>query len=88
MAMATVHLPAVLRDLVGDEQVTLPASDVRGLVGELEARYPGLSARIRDEQGALRPHVKIFVNGENVGLEDPLQDGDEVRILPSISGGS
>ena len=87
--MTTVHLPAVLRDLSGGEgEVSVSAPDVGALVGELEARYPGLAGRVRDEQGSLRPHVKIFVNGEQVGLSDPVRDGDDVRILPSISGGS
>lgn len=68
--------------------MTVGAQDVDGVIGELEARYPGLGGRVRDEQGALRPHVKIFLNGDQVGLEDRVNDSDEVRILPSISGGA
>ena len=36
----------------------------------------------------MRPHVKIFVNGEAAGLAEPVAEADEVRILPAISGGS
>ncbi|HEY7876247.1 MAG TPA: MoaD/ThiS family protein [Actinomycetota bacterium] len=87
--MTTVHLPSSLRDLAGSEsQVALTGSDVRAVLAELEALYPGLAGRVRDEQGALRPHVKVFVNGESVGLEDPVHQADEMRILPSISGGA
>src|SRR5947207_14467227 len=87
--MTTVHLPSTLRDLAGGEgQVSLTAGDVRGVVTELESRYPSLAGRVCDEQGTLRPHVKIFVNGEDVGLDDAVGDADEVRILPAISGGS
>jgi molybdopterin converting factor small subunit len=87
--MTTVHLPATLRQLVdGRGEVIVTASDVAGLVAELESRFPGLAARVTDERGALRPHVKIFVNGESAGLDEPLRDADEVRILPAISGGS
>jgi photosystem II stability/assembly factor-like uncharacterized protein/molybdopterin converting factor small subunit len=79
----------MLRDLAGgDDTVNVSASDVDGLVTELESRYPRITGRLRDELGALRPHVKIFVNGETVGLEDSVQEADDVRILPSISGGS
>ena len=85
--MATVHLPTILRDLVGEDRVSLSGPNVGALLSQLEAEHPGLSARIRDEKGALRPHVKIFVNGESVGLDDPVQEDSEVRILPSISGG-
>ena len=87
--MTTIFLPSILRDLAGgDDQVSVSGPDVRTLVSELESRYPQLAGRVRDEQGALRPHVKIFINGEVVGLEDPVKESDEVRILPSISGGS
>jgi molybdopterin converting factor small subunit/photosystem II stability/assembly factor-like uncharacterized protein len=87
--VSTVHLPSSLRDLAGGTAaVTVSGEDVRTLVDELEARYPGLAARVRDEQGALRPHVKIFVNGDAVGLDDRVEANDEVRILPSISGGA
>ncbi|MGH2754222.1 MAG: MoaD/ThiS family protein [Actinomycetota bacterium] len=87
--MTTVFLPSLLRDLVGGEgELRLSGEDVRTLLVELESRYPGLAGRVRDEQGSLRPHVKIFVNGEIAGLENPVGETDEVRILPSISGGS
>lgn len=87
--MTTVHLPATLRDLIGGEgTVIASADDVKGLVDELESRYPGLTGRVRDERGVLRQHVRIFVNGEVVGLEDAVRDEDEVRILPAISGGA
>jgi len=87
--MTIVHLPASLRELSGGEgQVAVSADDVGTLVGELESRYPGLARRITNEQGVLRPHVRIFLNGEAVGLDNPIVDADEVRILPAISGGS
>jgi sulfur-carrier protein len=41
-----------------------------------------------DEQDAIRPHVRIFVNGEQVwGLEAALRPSDEVQILQALSGG-
>jgi molybdopterin converting factor small subunit/photosystem II stability/assembly factor-like uncharacterized protein len=87
--MTTVHLPASLRDLAGGAgEVTTSAADVATIVSDLEARYPGLAGRVTDERGSLRPHVKIFVNGELVGLDDPVSETDEVRILPAISGGA
>ncbi|MEA2461724.1 MAG: sulfur-carrier protein [Actinomycetota bacterium] len=87
--MATVHLPPSLRQLIGNaEPISIQAGDVRDLVAQLTARYPALSGRVTDERGVLRQHVKIFVNAELAGLENDLHEKDEVRILPSISGGN
>ena len=87
--MTTIFLPSILRDLVGGKgEVSASGRDVGALVTELESRYPRLAGRVRDEQGALRPHVKIFLNGEPADLRSPVSEADEIRILPSISGGS
>lgn len=87
--MTTVYLPALLRELAdGAGEVGVSGTSVGAVVAELEGRYPKLAGRVTDERGALRPHVKIFVNGEVAGLDAPVHDADEVRILPSISGGS
>jgi molybdopterin converting factor small subunit len=46
---------------------------------------------LRDESGALRPRVNIYVNDEHVryrqGVQTPLQDGDVVLVTPIIMGG-
>lgn len=65
----------------------MAGSVVRGVIEDLEARHPKIVGWVRDEQGELRPHVKVFVNGEVATLEDPVSAGDEIRILPAISGG-
>jgi molybdopterin converting factor small subunit len=52
---------------------------------------PRLDVRMRDETGALRRHVNVFVNGEDVrrgaGLETPVDAGAVVHVLPAVSGG-
>jgi sulfur-carrier protein len=41
-----------------------------------------------DEQDAIRRHVRIFVNGEQVrALNVPLRASDEIIILQALSGG-
>ena len=41
-----------------------------------------------DEQGAIRPHVRIFVNGEQeFDLARPLSQADGVQIVQALSGG-
>jgi hypothetical protein len=41
-----------------------------------------------DEQDAIRPHIRIFVNAEQVrDLGAALRPADEVQILQALSGG-
>jgi sulfur-carrier protein len=71
--------------------VDTSAATVGEVLAELWQRYGGLRDRVVNEKGQIRLHVNIFLNDENVrrqkGLETPLRDGDEVTILPSVSGG-
>jgi molybdopterin converting factor small subunit len=60
----------------------------------LEAAF-GLNARLRqyilDEQGHLRRHVVVFIEGrrvrDRVALTDPLAPADRVYVLQALTGG-
>jgi sulfur-carrier protein len=53
--------------------------------------HPAVGRRVRDEVGALRQHVNVFVGPDNVrdleGLATPVPAGVEVAVLPAVSGG-
>ncbi|KIH99167.1 thiamine biosynthesis protein ThiS [Streptomonospora alba] len=70
----------------GREHATL-----RAVLDELARRHPGLDRRIRDDQGRLRRYVNVFVDSDECravgGLDTPVPDGAEVRVLPSVAGG-
>lgn len=89
--MATVRLDGMLRRFVAAGSVTIDAPNVSAVIDQLEQRYPRLQFRLRDESGALRRFVRIFVNGEDVSrvldLATPLRPDDKVDILHSIQGG-
>jgi len=58
------------------------------LLADLDRRYPGIRFRMIDEQDQIRPHMRVFVNGEQVhDLGTSLQPADDVQILQSLSGG-
>jgi molybdopterin converting factor small subunit len=58
------------------------------LFRDLDRRYPGLRFRVIDEQGAIRPHIKVFVNREQApGIACALSPGDEVLVVAALSGG-
>jgi molybdopterin converting factor small subunit len=90
-----VVLPGFLADLAGGEKhVQLEVSADRTVAGVLDALTqdrPLLDRRIRDETGALRRFVNVYVDGEDVrfeqGVRTPVDDGAVVQVLPSVAGG-
>ncbi len=85
----TVWVPALYRDLTGGaETVRVEGASVGEVVQRLEEQHPGVQARLCD-QGALRPHIVVAVNGEvcRRGLRQQLQEPSEIHFIPAISGG-
>ena len=90
-----MRVPGALRQIVGGEAVVAVDLDdgatVDQLLDAVAARHPALERRVRDEQGALRPHVNLFVGDEDVrrleGAGTVLRPGDEVSVVAAISGG-
>ena len=88
----TIHVPRELRSCCeGASELMLSAPNVRAVLDELERRHPSLYRGICDETGAVRRHVNLFVNTDHVrdrdGLDTALVPGDEIMILPAVSGG-
>ena len=73
------------------QQLEIPGSNVAEVLELIEQQYPGLKNYLLDDQGILRQHVNIFVNGTLIkDLEkqsDPLQPESEVYIMQALSGG-
>lgn len=87
--MAVVMLRAPLKDRAGKvAEHDLPGATVGEVLRELERRYPTVQGWILDEQGRVRPHVNVFINGERTSGDAPVLPTDELKVLPSISGGA
>ena len=91
-ATITVHVPGPLRECcAGAAELALPVRSLRAVLTELEQRHPALHRSICDETGAVRRHINLFVNTHHMrdrdGLDTALVPGDEVTILPAVSGG-
>jgi molybdopterin synthase sulfur carrier subunit len=87
-----VRIPTPLRSATdGTAEVTSDAATVAHAITELETRFPAIRGRLRDESGAMRRFVNLYVNGEDVrfsnGLETTLKPGDELSIVPAVAGG-
>jgi molybdopterin converting factor small subunit len=86
--MVVMKLRSPLRELAGSGEVELEAGTVGEAIRGLEAGHPRLSGWVLDDRGRLREHVTVFVNGERAPLDAPVHEGDQMHILPAISGGS
>lgn len=89
----TVRIPTPLRKITQERDVvTTSGENLGAAIAALDQAYPGIAARVLDEQGEIRRFVNVFINGEDVrflnGLRTPLQAGDEVSIVPAVAGGS
>ena len=87
-----VLVPGPLREYCGGASTLKNSGDsVRAALRELERDYPSLYVNVCDETGAVRRHINIFVNTfhmrDREGLDTALVPGDELIILPAVSGG-
>ena len=88
----TIYLPGPLRSYcAGAEQLSIPAATVRAVLENLERSQPALYRNICDETGAVRRHLNVFVNSDNMrdlnGVDTALTSGDVITIVPAVSGG-
>ncbi|WP_214106546.1 MoaD/ThiS family protein [Acrocarpospora catenulata] len=86
-----VRIPTILRTYTdGAKAVDASGATLEELIGDLEARHPGLRERLIDA-GKLRRFVNVYLNDEDVrflgGLGTPVADGDTVTVLPAVAGG-
>jgi len=82
--MAVVLLPSLLATEAGGQgRFELDAATV----GDALRALP-IADLIFDERGVLRPLVNVYVNRTQVdGLDGPLGDGDEIRLVAAVAGG-
>lgn len=83
-----VLVPGALRSYTRELNVQADGRTLAELFDDLERRYPGVRFRVIDEQGQLRPNMRLFVNGHGVrDLEHALQPDDFVAVVLALSGG-
>ena len=84
-----VILPTPLAEYTrGRREVEAEGATLALLLADLDRRFPGMRFRVIDEQGAIRPHIKIFVNRLQArALGVALAPSDEVIVVAALSGG-
>jgi MoaD family protein len=87
----TVKIPTQLRAITGGAaELQVDGATVGEALNAVFEQHGELRDRITQD-GDLRRFVNVYVSGEDIrfqdGLGTPLNDGDEVTILPAVAGG-
>ncbi|MEO1434899.1 MAG: MoaD/ThiS family protein [Bacteroidota bacterium] len=90
--MPTVKFTRALKRFYPDLQdQELSEAGLPAVLDQLDAQFPGLKDYIVDEQGRLRKHVNIFIDGSLIkdreNLTDAFQPESEIYIMQALSGG-
>jgi hypothetical protein len=87
--MITIFIPQQLRNYTGGATTaTAAGKTVDEALHDLDARFPGIRFRVIDEQGRIREHMRIFVDGERVrDIGATVHTRGEVHIFGALSGG-
>lgn len=87
-----VLIPTPLQQFTQNQAaIECDGSSVTELLDSLEHSFPGIKARLCDDQGELRRFINFYVNSEDIrfldGKHTALKTGDEVSIVPAVAGG-
>ena len=89
--MARLYFTQQLRRFVDAPEIATSAATLRTALAEAFATAPQLRGYVLDDQGHLRKHVIVFIDGQRVRdyekLDDALRPESEVHVLQALTGG-
>jgi len=90
--MPSLRIPTPLRSYTeGQREVSVKGGTVAEAMDDLVTQYPALRPHLFNGKAELRPFVNLFLNEENIrelqGLATPLEESDQLMLIPSIAGG-
>lgn len=84
-------LPGSAGKPTGEVALDIMGASVGAVLDGLFAQHPNLRGYVLDEQGAVRHHVAVFVDGDAIrdkrNLTQPLGERAEVYVMQALSGG-
>jgi len=87
----TVSFTPALRRFLETPTMVVRGGTAREALDSVFALRPALRGYVLDDQGALRRHVAVYVNGRAVKdrgrLDDPVGPDDEIHVFQALSGG-
>lgn len=89
--MATVELTKHLQRFCGGADAVVDGATVREVLDAYFAEQPQVRPNVVDEHGAIRRHVVVFLNGQQLvdrqGLGEAVGPDDVVHVMQALSGG-
>jgi molybdopterin converting factor small subunit len=89
--MTTVSFTSALQRFLETPSVQVEGDTVRQVLDAVFASRPALRGYVLDDQGAVRRHVAIYINGEvmrdRTHLSDTVRPQDEVYVFQALTGG-
>jgi sulfur-carrier protein len=90
-AVPTVVFTRALERFLAAPSMEVEAASVGEALAAAFAVRPALKGYLLDDQGSLRRHVAVYVNGEPVRdrarLSDPVAARDQITVFQALSGG-
>ena len=89
--MPKVHFTRNLASQTDAPSCEVPGGTVAEALQQVFSQHPKLRSYIVDDQGALRTHVVVFVDGstmvDRTHLTDPVRPDSEIFVMQALSGG-
>lgn len=90
--MPDLKIPTPLRPYAdGQSKLQVEGATVAEVLEKTVSMYPALKKHLYNEEDQLRPYVNLFLGDDNIkdlqGLTTPLEENDQLMIIPSIAGG-
>jgi sulfur-carrier protein len=89
--MPTVSFTSALQRFLAAPSADVDGATVGEALSAVFASHPALRGYVLDDQGAVRRHVMVFVNGQpmsdRVRLSDPVAPSDEIYVFQALTGG-
>ncbi len=88
-----VYIPTSFRSLTDSRAfVDADGADVVGVFRDLQHQFPNLGEMLFDADHNIPEGINVYVNAQEIsalnGAETPVQDGDQLSLIPVIAGGS
>jgi len=92
MATVTLRVFDALESILGKKEVEVKGFLLKDVIDSLILKHgEKFKRKILDNTGNLQRFIRIYINGKDIRFLDQfntsLNDGDEVLILPAVTGG-